>query len=56
MEIQEIVSNKMALEKWLTTLIERKDVCSKYKVNCILDVIHFLAMESQQLIIKESLR
>lgn len=48
MSMQQIVRNKRVLEQWLATLFQREDVCGEYKKNCVLDVIHFLTMESQQ--------
>jgi hypothetical protein len=48
MSLQQIVRDKRVLEQWLATLIQRGDVCSEYKKNCVLDVIHLLTMESQQ--------
>ena len=34
------------LQQWLSTLLKRGDVCSQYKISCILDVINLISKES----------
>lgn len=47
MTIQRAIQDRRVLEQWLTTLLQREDVCTTYKVNAIRDVLTLMYMELQ---------